>query len=241
MVGVFFLVSDSDQSKIVVTKVLDGDTVLISGGQRVRLLGIDADERGYPCYDEAKDKLEDLVLGKEVRLESDSEDKDQYDRLLRYIFLNDNISVVLVKKGYAVARIQEPNTKYEDVIIRAEQKAMEKEVGCKWGEVLEEDEPEVKLDKDVIHPCDAGDYIGEEVVVQGRVEDSYFHEESETVFLNFGGAYPNNCFTGVIFEDDLSKFSNLEDYGGEVVKLKGVVEMYKGKPEIIIESPDQIQ
>ena len=53
-----------------VTKVIDGDTV-IAEGESIRLLGIDADEKGYPCYSAAKMRIEELVLGKEVYLESD--------------------------------------------------------------------------------------------------------------------------------------------------------------------------
>ena len=77
----------SDQSLKLATKVIDGDTFLIEGGYSVRVLGIDADERGYPCYDVAKTSLEELILNKEVRLERGPEDKDQWCRYLRYIFL----------------------------------------------------------------------------------------------------------------------------------------------------------
>ena len=58
------------------TKIIDGDTFLIEGGYSVRILGIDADERGYPCYEAAKRGLEELILGKEVRLEKGTKDKD---------------------------------------------------------------------------------------------------------------------------------------------------------------------
>ena len=75
------------------TKIIDGDTFLIEGGYSVRILGIDADERGYPCYEAAKNKLEELILNQEVKLEKGTEDKDRWCRYLRYIFLNDkNIS-----------------------------------------------------------------------------------------------------------------------------------------------------
>ena len=79
----------------IVTKIIDGDTI-IAEGENVRLLGIDSDERSYPCYDEAKERLEELVLGKEVRLEKDQTDKDQYQRYLRYLFLNNqNINLYM--------------------------------------------------------------------------------------------------------------------------------------------------
>src|SRR3989338_7034296 len=62
-----------------VSKVIDGDTIIIEG-ESYRLLGMDTDERGYPCFNIAKKRMEELVLGKEVALESDAEDKDQYQR-----------------------------------------------------------------------------------------------------------------------------------------------------------------
>src|SRR3989344_5062730 len=65
-----------------VTKIIDGDTVIIEGGYSVRLLGIDSDEKGYPCYSPAKERIEELVLNKEIYLEADKEDQDQYKRYL---------------------------------------------------------------------------------------------------------------------------------------------------------------
>ena len=67
-----------DGANKLVTKVIDGDTFLIEGGYSVRILGIDADERGHPCYELAKKRLEELILNKEVRLEKGKEDLDQY-------------------------------------------------------------------------------------------------------------------------------------------------------------------
>ena len=82
-----------------VSKVIDGDTI-VANGEHIRLLGIDADERGYNCYDEAKLELEEWILDKEVVLEKDKTDKDQYGRLLRYVILDgENINIKLVEEG----------------------------------------------------------------------------------------------------------------------------------------------
>lgn len=118
-----------------VTKVIDGDTVVVEGGYHVRLLGMDADERGYPCYTPAKKKLEELVLNKKVLLEPGREDRDMYGRYLRYLFLNGtNINLEMVKQGYAVARLSEDD-KYKKEIQKAEKNAMEKKLGCKWRNI----------------------------------------------------------------------------------------------------------
>jgi len=118
----------------IVTKVIDGDTVVVEGGYHVRLLGMDADEKGYPCYEPAKTRLENLVLSKQVRLEKDKTDLDQYGRCLRYIFLGDtNVDAQLVKEGLAIARFYEPDVKYKAEITEAESYAQQNKIGCKWS------------------------------------------------------------------------------------------------------------
>src|SRR3989338_8182660 len=108
----------------VATKVLDGDTIIVGGGEHIRLLGIDADEKGYPCYDAAKKRLEDFILGKQIRIERDKTDTDKYGRCLRTIFIGDeNINLELVKEGLAVARFYEPDVKYKNEIVSAEKQA----------------------------------------------------------------------------------------------------------------------
>ncbi len=122
------------EENTIVTKVIDGDTVVVEGGYHVRLLGMDADEKGYPCYDQAKTRLEALVLGKTVKLEKDKTDVDQYGRCLRYIFIdNKNVDTQLTAEGLAVARFYEPDVKYRAEITKAEQQAQQNKLGCKWS------------------------------------------------------------------------------------------------------------
>ena len=128
------IVADDPESGIV-TKIIDGDT-LVGNGEHVRLLGMDTDERGEPCYKEAKEKLASLVLNKEVILEPDITDKDQYKRLLRYVFVETDsgvihVNVYLVSEGLAIARFYE-DRKYQDEILAAEVYARENKIGCKW-------------------------------------------------------------------------------------------------------------
>jgi len=221
--------------KVIVTKVIDGDTIVAKGGYHIRLLGIDADEKGYPCYEEAKKELENLILGKEVKLERDKEDKDQYGRYLRYVFLDDiNVNLEMVRKGLAVARFYEPNLKYQKEIQDAEREAIGKKIGCKWKTVKES--------LRVVSACEAKNYIGKEVIVEGKIAEVY-QSGKENVFLNFEKPYPNQCFTVVIFSSDVSYFP--EDikgiYTGKIVRVKGIVKEYKGKPEIILKSPLNIR
>ena len=62
----------------IVTKVIDGDTVVVEGGYHVRLLGMDADEKDYPCYNAAKTRLEELVLSKKIKLETNIKNMINY-------------------------------------------------------------------------------------------------------------------------------------------------------------------
>ena len=121
---------DIESSKIIVTKIIDGDTIIVKGGEKVRLLGIDCDERGKECYSEAKDFLEQQVLNQEVRIES--EGRDIYNRQLAYIFLRGrNINLELVETGFCVARFDQPSN-YMDEIKSVESQAIKNNIGCKW-------------------------------------------------------------------------------------------------------------
>jgi micrococcal nuclease len=111
----------SDTAKV--TKVIDGDTIIIEGGYHVRYIGIDAPESGEFYYLEAKQINEGLVAGKNVRLERDISDKDSYGRLLRYVYIGDNFAnAEIVRQGCAWAVAYPPDVKYQIYL-----EAMEKE------------------------------------------------------------------------------------------------------------------
>lgn len=74
-----------------VTQVIDGDTFKINTGEVIRLLCVDAPEKTEQYYEEAKEFLEDLILNKEVILNSSETDKDIYGRLLRFVYINDTL------------------------------------------------------------------------------------------------------------------------------------------------------
>jgi len=97
-----------------VIRVIDGDTIQLFSKDVVRLICINAPEKGKPGFEEAKDFLENLVLNKEVITESDIQDKDSYGRLLRYVYLNDSKNIIFVnkeiyKQGYAEMMIIPPS------------------------------------------------------------------------------------------------------------------------------------
>jgi len=116
-----------------VTKIIDGDTVEIEGGYRVRLLEIDTPEYGENCYQEAKDRLEELLLNKKVVLEKDQTDVDKYGRCLRYVFLNgENINLEMVQEGLANSDVFDSDIKYKTEVLEAESSAKLNKIGCLW-------------------------------------------------------------------------------------------------------------
>lgn len=239
-----------------VSRIKDGDTVIVNG-ENVRLLGMNTDERGYPCYKEAKTRLEELILNKEIQLESDGEDKDQYQRYLRYIILDkQNINLQLVQEGLAIAMFFPENQKYKTEILEAEKNARENKIGCKWKNLEDNNQPNnqednnfpiqeetqepIDPDSNTIHVCNTQKYYGQEIIVQGKVS-GVFKSDTNTVFINFEKPYPNQCFTAVIFSSLLTNFPNYEAYNGKTLKITGKIEEYNGKPEIILKHKEQVE
>lgn len=218
--------SSVDDGELVrVTKVIDGDTLIVEGGERVRLLGIDSEERGENCYEPARKRLKEFVEDKRVKLVFSGDKRGSYDRLLAYVFLNDtNINRKMVEQGFAVARIDSED-RFSEGIVDAEEDAMENNRGCEWSESEEED------------ICSVEERVGEEVSVTGEVMDSYL--SNSTLFLNFGGEYPDHCFTAVVWDvEDLGL--EKDSFVGEEVSISGEVEMYQGKPQVPVSRKSQI-
>ncbi|MBI3611260.1 MAG: thermonuclease family protein [Nitrospirae bacterium] len=120
---------------IAVKRVIDGDTIELADGERVRYLGIDAPElrrkirgrwveRAEPFATEAFELNRRLVEGRAVRLELDRESRDRYHRLLAYVFVGDRlVNAELIAAGYAVVRIHPPNLRYADLLMKLQAEA----------------------------------------------------------------------------------------------------------------------
>ncbi|MCK4636204.1 MAG: thermonuclease family protein [Candidatus Moranbacteria bacterium] len=128
-----------------VVKVVDGDTlsVNIDGKvEKLRLIGIDTPETVDPrkpvqCFGrEASDKAKELLSGKKVRLEVDStqDERDRYDRLLRYVILEDGTSFnkKMIQEGYAHEYTYKVPYKYQAEFKFAEETARENKRGL-WA------------------------------------------------------------------------------------------------------------
>lgn len=97
-------------------RVVDGDTVVLDGGERVRLVGVDTPELHRPGWPvqyfarEAKAFTKRLVQGRRVKLGFDRERADKYGRTLGYLWLEDGTFVnrEIVARGYGFAYTRHP-------------------------------------------------------------------------------------------------------------------------------------
>ena len=84
---VIFLASAFPLTQATVSRVIDGDTIELTSGERVRFIGVDAPERGEAGANEATQFVRELVEGRTVWLEADGADRDRWGRLRRYVWL----------------------------------------------------------------------------------------------------------------------------------------------------------
>lgn len=131
---------ESLEAKVLVERVVDGDTVVITGGEKVRLIGVDAPESVKPhekpeCFGmESSQYLKELVEGKEVMLQRDVSDRDRYGRLLRYVYLEGTLlNELLVQEGYAREKSYPPDTTQKQQLESAEEEAQRDMKGL-WKE-----------------------------------------------------------------------------------------------------------
>ena len=97
-----------------VTKVIDGDTIQIDNGIKIRYLMVNAPElSSNDCFaEEAKQFNSSLVENQTISLSYDKECKDKYNRLLAYVSIQDReINALLVERGYACSYYISPNGK----------------------------------------------------------------------------------------------------------------------------------
>jgi micrococcal nuclease len=138
-----------------VIRVVDGDTIVVEvtgrtegpgagaategGEERVRLIGIDTPESVKPgspveCFGrEASAAAKALLEGQDVQLVKDVEERDAYDRLLRYVYIGREMANArLVANGYASAYTYPPNVRHADLFVDLERQARERALGL-WS------------------------------------------------------------------------------------------------------------
>jgi micrococcal nuclease len=155
-----------EEGEHLVTKVIDGDTIVLETGEVVRYIGIDTPEspesKKEECFAlESYLKNSELVLNKHVVLEKDVSETDRYDRLLRYVYIgNIMVNDILVRQGYAKAVSYPPDVKYQEQFKEAEREAREENSGL-WSRCEEQ-----------VEQVDQVEQGEEQVVISGNWECS---------------------------------------------------------------------
>ena len=92
-----------------------------------------------------------------------------------------------------------------------------------------------------IAPEDAAKHIGEVATVVGKV-DSVYVSKNSNAFLNMGGVYPKQAFTAFmsIKTAEIDLIANAKQYEGKNIAVTGKIQLYKGKPEIVVTRKGQI-
>ena len=132
--------SPGDTQLYRVKRVIDGDTIELENGDKVRYIGINTPEsvdprRPVQCFSqEAKEKNRELVEGKMVRLEKDVSEKDRYGRKLRYVYVDSLfINSELLKRGYATVSTVPPDISFQALFRDMESEARNEKRGL-WSE-----------------------------------------------------------------------------------------------------------
>lgn len=123
-----------------VARVIDGDTIELDDGAKVRYIGVNTPETVHPtkapeCFGkEASDYNKNLLKDGFVRLTRDITDTDKYGRLLRYVYLPDGtfVNLQLVAGGYAYANTYPPDVAHAKEFVAAQRTAKESGLGL-WS------------------------------------------------------------------------------------------------------------
>jgi micrococcal nuclease len=123
-----------------VTRVIAGDTLQLSTGEEVRLIGVETAGTTHPRKPvqafgkEALAFTTRVVEGHKVRLEFDVQRKDKYKRTLAYVYVGDlMLNLELVRQGYAQVATVPPNVKYQELFLQLQREAREARRGL-WAE-----------------------------------------------------------------------------------------------------------
>jgi micrococcal nuclease len=142
--GSFTPLEASRDAEGVVKRVIDGDTIELANGVRVRYIGVDTPEirrhingqwtyRPQRLAEEARTFNQRLVEGEKVRLEYDEEHTDRYHRELAYIYVGDLfVNAELIRSGYARVSLHPPNLKYSSLFLKLQHQAKNQQKGV-WS------------------------------------------------------------------------------------------------------------
>lgn len=233
-----------------VVRVLDGDTLILDGDRRVRLLDINAPEMAHDGQiaqfhaREAANALRSLTFNRQVMIQSGPRKKDKFDRLLGHVFLLDGnrlsgwINGTLVRDGYAHVYTFPENALYGPELLAHEAEARQKRAGI-WTSPAWQT-------RDAAACCVSGD-IGTFRLVQGKVLAATHVKTGKEgrTYLNFGKDWRTD-FSVFITDKDAKWFrkagvKNIADtYRDRTVRVRGYLQPVNGV-QVRVTHPAQIE
>lgn len=205
--------SKTEQANI--TRVIDGDTIETELG-KVRLLGINTPEEGQYYYQEAKNYL-NLFLNQQISMEKTKEDKDQYDRLLRYVFIEGTmLNKHILELGLAHFYTYNED-KYTEQLRQAEKTAREQNLGI-WRKSTDICAGCINLIE--LNEVDLGEYVilGNNCsfacnLAGWTINDDSSSHERKLDFSIFSGENKKLDYNGSIWNDDGDSLYLRDSYG----------------------------
>ncbi len=215
-----------------VKKVYDGDTVLLSDGRKIRLLGINTPEIEHSNKlaqaggDAARKWLTQKLLGTKVRLEFDQEKRDKYKRYLAHIFTKQDLHInrELVRLGFASTNIFPPNLKYVPELLAAERTAELEQSG-----IWRYPDYQTKFTSELSKKNKKG---WQRIV--GKVTGIKSTRKSRYLKLT-------NNFDVRIKKEHLQYFENIDHLMGRKIEVRGWVNSYKKGFSMLVKHPGAIK
>ncbi len=132
-VAVLILIFYPHPGRWKITKVIDGDSIVLQNGDIVRFVGIDTPEEGEPFFWEAVKANQELLKNGKIALEYDLERKDTWGRTLAYVWVDSLLlNAELIKRGLAWVYTHPPNLKHRDYFCALQRQARKEKVGI-WS------------------------------------------------------------------------------------------------------------
>ncbi len=215
-----------------VKKVYDGDTIRLSDGRKIRLLGINTPEIEHSGQaaqaggDSATKWLTQQLLGTKVRLEFDHEKRDKYKRHLAHIFTQQDVHInyELVRRGFASTNVFPPNLKYVTQLHAAEQAAEAENIG-----IWRYPDYQTKLTGELNKSNKQGwqRIVGRIIGIKNTRKSSY---------LKLSGHFDVR-----IKKEHHQYFANLSLLKGKKVEVRGWVHKYKNGFSMLLKHPSAIK
>ncbi len=205
--NIFLIYQNLERSRV--TRVVDGDSLELSDGRRIRLLGLDAPEKGRCMGTEARERLKALAANRFVRLKD--EVTDDYGRILanvilhptlyewreylwqRFIVKSESLKTpflngTMVMEG--LARFNSVASPYKEILTQAQEKARREKRGI-WSEACRQTTPEtdclikgnIRAEEKIYHLPDCPNYP--EVIIDQSFGDQWFCTEEEAASQGF--------------------------------------------------------